>query len=226
MQRWNGSFTGRIRSKGSPRTATRRMCRAAAWLALLVAGCTLAAAPQQPPGPGDPLYLPVPSTAPRTGPPAPRAPASNASPAPGRAAPARQPAAAAASKAEEQSAAASDQNSAAAAAIQNAPPVGGFSLQNANLLEVIDQLAKLAKINYVLDPRVKGGVTLNTYGETKGVDPLTMLQTILRINGYAMIQMGNVYRIVPLVDLARMPIRPESQEWARTSPRMSGRCSI
>lgn len=96
------------------------------------------------------------------------------------------------------------------AAIQNAPAIGGFSLQNANLIEVIDQLARLAKINYVLDPRVeRRGVTLNTYGETKNVNPREMLEAILRINGAAMVQMGNLYRIVPLVDLAHMPLKPE-----------------
>ncbi len=101
---------------------------------------------------------------------------------------------------------------AAVAAIQKAPPLGSLSLQNADLIQVIDQLARAAKINYVVDPRVKGGVTLNTYGETKSVDPREMLETILRINGAAMVQTGNLFRIVPLVDLAHMPLRPESQE--------------
>ena len=99
------------------------------------------------------------------------------------------------------------------AAIQGAPPIGSLSLQNADLMQVIDQLARAAKINYVLDPRVeRRAVTLNTYGETKSVDPRELLETILRINGAAMVQTGNFYRIVPLVDLAHMPLRPESQE--------------
>ncbi len=100
----------------------------------------------------------------------------------------------------------------AVAAIQKAPPLGSLSLQNADLIQVIDQLARAAKINYVVDPRVKGGVTLNTYGETKSVDPREMLETILRINGAAMVQTGNLFRIVPLADLAHMPLHPESQE--------------
>ena len=35
---------------------------------------------------------------------------------------------------------------------------------------MIDILAKLLKINYILDPRVKGKVTIYTYGEVKPVD--------------------------------------------------------
>jgi len=102
---------------------------------------------------------------------------------------------------------------ASVSAVQSAPPIGALSLQNADLMQVVDQLARAAKINYVLDPRVgRQSVTLNTYGETKSVDPRELLETILRINGAAMVQAGSFYRIVPLADLARMPLKPESQE--------------
>ena len=46
---------------------------------------------------------------------------------------------------------------------------GGLQLENASLTAVIDILARQLKINYILDPRVKGGIILNTYGETKSV---------------------------------------------------------
>lgn len=86
---------------------------------------------------------------------------------------------------------------------------GGLSLQNASLVEVINFLARQLGINYILDPRVRGGVTLNTYGETKDINPRELLDTILRINGFGMVQQGNIYRIVPLTDLAQMPLTPE-----------------
>src|SRR5689334_17639252 len=66
------------------------------------------------------------------------------------------------------------------------PGVGGLTLTNASLREVIDQLAQQLKISYVLDPRVQGNVTVNTYGETKPMDNRALLDTILKINGYAM----------------------------------------
>ena len=211
MYGWNWRFTVPTRSDNDFRAPGLRFRAVAALLLLLAVAAAPAVltAQQSPPEPADPLQYPGrPAPVHRTPPPQ---PASARTPIATR--PAGQAATAGRSTADAQSAAAtSDQKSANVTTIQNAPPVGGFSLQNANLLEVIDQLAKLAKINYVLDPSVKGGVTLNTYGETKGVDPLTMLQTILRINGYTMVQMGNIYRIVPLVDLARMPISPESRE--------------
>ncbi|MCA2967561.1 MAG: type II secretion system secretin GspD [Acidobacteriaceae bacterium] len=106
------------------------------------------------------------------------------------------------------------QPAAPAPAAPAAPPsapmtasLGGLNLQNAALTEVIDILARQLKINYILDPRVKGGVVLNTYGETKQLSPRDLLDMILRINGFAMVQVGEVYRIVPMSDAARLPIK-------------------
>jgi len=91
-----------------------------------------------------------------------------------------------------------------------APTVyGGLNLSNVSLTEVIDLLAQKLKINYILDPRVKGGVILNTYGETKDIDTRSLLETILRINGFGMVKQGELYRIVPLTDISHLPVPPE-----------------
>ena len=89
------------------------------------------------------------------------------------------------------------------------PSTGGLTLQNASLREVIDILAQRLRINYIIDPRVNGAVTINTYGETKNIDNRTLLDTILRINNAAMIQVGDIYRIVPLSDVQRLPLKPD-----------------
>jgi general secretion pathway protein D len=86
---------------------------------------------------------------------------------------------------------------------------GGFRLQNVSLVELVDILARRLKINYILDPRVKGSVTINTYGEVKPTDLWQLLETILRINGAAIVQVGDLYRIVPLAEVSRLPIRPQ-----------------
>jgi general secretion pathway protein D len=93
-----------------------------------------------------------------------------------------------------------------------APTVfGGLSLNNVSLTEVIDLLARQLKINYILDPRVKGGVVLNTYGEIKNIDTRSLLDTILRINGAGMVQQGDIYRIVPLAEISHLPLPPETK---------------
>ena len=88
-------------------------------------------------------------------------------------------------------------------------PIGNLQLNNASLTEVIDQLARQLKINYILDPAVKGSVFLNTYGSTTNMDARNLLELILRINGAGMVQEGEIFRIVPLKDAPHMPIRPE-----------------
>ena len=86
-----------------------------------------------------------------------------------------------------------------------------LNLQNASLTEVIDMLARQLKINYILDPRVKGSVTVNTYGEMRELDVRGLLDTLLRVNGAAMVQTGDLYRIVPLADVARLADQPSNQ---------------
>jgi general secretion pathway protein D len=100
------------------------------------------------------------------------------------------------------------------------PPTvyGGLSLNNASLTEVIDLLARQLKINYILDPRVKGGVILNTYGETKDIDTRSLLETILRINGFGMVKQGDLYRIVPLADISHLPVPPEGKTDSSSIP--------
>jgi len=90
--------------------------------------------------------------------------------------------------------------------VQQAAPGPVLNLQEASLTEVIDGLARQLKINIQLDPRVKGTVTLNTYGETRNLDPRNLLDMILRVNGYGMVQEGDIFRIVPMADAVRQPI--------------------
>src|ERR1017187_2262304 len=63
----------------------------------------------------------------------------------------------------------------------NAPRLtdsGAFMMPNASLTEMIALLAERLKINYILDPAVKGSVSIFTYGEIKSVDYMPLLETI------------------------------------------------
>ncbi|HVW85354.1 MAG TPA: secretin N-terminal domain-containing protein, partial [Bryobacteraceae bacterium] len=90
--------------------------------------------------------------------------------------------------------------------------VGAVNFNNQPLLEVINVLAQELHINYILDAAVKGGtVTINTYGTGQGVELRPLFETILRMNNLAMVQAGDIYRIIPLANIARQPIDPVSQ---------------
>jgi general secretion pathway protein D len=93
----------------------------------------------------------------------------------------------------------------------NAPRLtdsGAFIMPNASLTEMIDLLAKRLKINYILDPGVRGTVSIFTYGEIKPVDYMPLLETILRVNGSAMVKVGDTYRIVPVNRINQLPLQP------------------
>ncbi len=126
----------------------------------------------------------------------------------------------AAARAQQAPAAAAAQTQSAQPPAPSSPTVpGGLNLNGASLLEVINLLAQDLHINYVLDPGVKGGtVTINTYGVVREVDLRPLLETILRMNGLAMVQVGEIFRIVPAANVARQPVSPISQSDASKLP--------
>lgn len=83
-----------------------------------------------------------------------------------------------------------------------------LDFNGADLRTVIDLLARQLRINYILDPRVDGTVTIRTYGEIRAVEVRSVLETILRINGASMVQVGDIFRIVPASDAVALPLSP------------------
>src|SRR5580698_3101903 len=85
-----------------------------------------------------------------------------------------------------------------------------FEIPNGSLTDFIEIVAKRVGFNYILDPAVgaRGSVSLFTYGETKPTDLMTLLQTILRVNGATMVKVGDMYRIIPINKISPLPIDP------------------
>jgi general secretion pathway protein D len=88
-------------------------------------------------------------------------------------------------------------------------PMGQMNLENASLTAVIDSLAQRLKLNIIVDPAIKGSITLNTYGDTSNIDPRNLLELILRINNYGLVQDGDLYRVIELKKITHMPLHPE-----------------
>ncbi len=91
-------------------------------------------------------------------------------------------------------------------------------LENADMLQVVGIIASELKMNYVVDPQVKGTVNINTLGEVRRGDLFPLLQMILRINGATAVQTGNFFRIVPLAGVQRMPLDPTFNSEAANLP--------
>ena len=85
-------------------------------------------------------------------------------------------------------------------------PGVGFRLENADLVQFINLVAGELKLNYVLDPTVKGVVTISTSGELKPADLFPILETVLKMNGATAVKVGNLYRIIPLVAAPKNPL--------------------
>jgi general secretion pathway protein D len=164
------------------------------FLPLLLAACSTLVLAQTPPAQTPPAQTPPAQTPPAQTPPAPAA----AVPAQGP--PAQSP----------------------ATPVQTAPARTAtdreFVMDDVSLTEMIDILAKRMKINYILDKRVNGSVTIHTYGEVKPVDYMPLLMTILRVNQATMVQVGDLYRIVPTSAVSNLPIDPVTNADPKTMP--------
>lgn len=103
-----------------------------------------------------------------------------------------------------------------AAPIQVTPAAGGegtnLNLEGADIREVAHViLGDILKVNYVVDPRVQGSITLRTSSAVPKSALIAMLDTALRMNGAALIHNSqeNVYKIVPLSMATKGSVAPE-----------------
>ena len=75
-----------------------------------------------------------------------------------------------------------------------------------DLLEFVRNIANELKLNYVVEPNVQGVVNILTYGEMRRGDLMPLLETVLQINGAAMVRTGPVYRILPSRNAKQLPL--------------------
>jgi general secretion pathway protein D len=73
-----------------------------------------------------------------------------------------------------------------------------LNLQNADLVEAVRALADTLNLNYNIDPAVKGTVNVRASGRLTRSELLSILETMLMVNGAALVKIGNTYNILPL----------------------------
>jgi type II secretory pathway component GspD/PulD (secretin) len=92
---------------------------------------------------------------------------------------------------------------------QAAPLTGGqfsFNFDDADVFSVIQTIfGDVLRVNYVVDPKVKGRVTFRSVAPVPRENVLPLMEVILRLNGIAVVEESGLYRIIPLADLAREP---------------------
>jgi general secretion pathway protein D len=74
-----------------------------------------------------------------------------------------------------------------------------LNLKNADLVEAVRVLAETMGVNYSIDPKVKGTVNVRATGKLSESELLSIMESLLTINGATMIKgPDGVYRIVPM----------------------------
>ena len=81
-----------------------------------------------------------------------------------------------------------------------------LNFDDADITEVIRTLAELLNINYILDPQVRGNITIHTTGKLDRRNLFPLFFQILEINGLTAVKEGGVYRITGLKNVGRLPI--------------------
>ena len=92
--------------------------------------------------------------------------------------------------------------------VQNPSEKGTLVLNfdDADLHEVIRTIADLLAINYIVDPDVRGNVTIHTAGAIKKSDLFPIFFQILEVNGLTAVKEGALYRVTKLKEASRLSI--------------------
>ena len=93
-----------------------------------------------------------------------------------------------------------------------------LNFDNADLYEVIRVMADMMKINYIVDPKVKGIVNIHTSGQLSTAEIFPLFQSILKLNGATAVQKGILYEIVPLGDAKKLFAAPTTSEESGKAP--------
>jgi type II secretory pathway component GspD/PulD (secretin) len=81
-----------------------------------------------------------------------------------------------------------------------------FNFDDADVFSVIQTIfGDVLKVNYIIDPAVKGRVNFRSTAPIAREDVLPLMEVILRINGIGIVEEGGLYRIVPISDISREP---------------------
>lgn len=81
-----------------------------------------------------------------------------------------------------------------------------LNFDDADIYSVIQTVfGEILKVNYIIDARVKGRVTFRSVAPVPRNKVLPLMEVILRLNGVAVIEDSELFRIIPISDLSREP---------------------
>jgi len=81
-----------------------------------------------------------------------------------------------------------------------------LNFENTDIYEVITTLCELLKINYIIEGKVQGKITLQTFRKVPTKDLYSVFEQILAVNGITVVKSGNFYRFLPIQDSTKKPL--------------------
>ena len=81
-----------------------------------------------------------------------------------------------------------------------------LNLKNADLVEAVRVLAETLGLNYSIDPKVKGTVNVRASGKLSESELLSIMETLLNVNGATMVKTGKIIKVVPLDKASTQPL--------------------
>lgn len=73
-----------------------------------------------------------------------------------------------------------------------------LNFEQTDIYEVITTFCELLKINYIIEGKVQGKITLQTFRKVPTKDLYSVFEQILAVNGITVVKSGNFYRFVPI----------------------------
>ncbi|MBF0567007.1 MAG: type II secretion system secretin GspD [Nitrospirae bacterium] len=82
-----------------------------------------------------------------------------------------------------------------------------LSFDDADIYEIAHTVfGDILRVNYLIDPRVKGRITFKTVRPISSQNLLPIVSTIFRLNGVSVMEENSLYRIIPLTDINKEPV--------------------
>lgn len=81
-----------------------------------------------------------------------------------------------------------------------------LNFDDADVYSIIHTVfADVLRVNYVIDSRIKGRASFKSVSRIPQENVLAIMEVILRLNGIAVVEDENLYRILPISEIAREP---------------------
>ncbi len=93
-----------------------------------------------------------------------------------------------------------------------------LNFDNADLYEVVRTIGEILQLNYIVDPNVRGRVTINTAGRLTRDELFPVFFQILEANGLTAVKEGNLYKIIRMKEAPQFPLSSRKGDKAVVAP--------